>query len=356
MSFATATRGGDARSRWRILKRHVQAFVRHATARRLANFLLAESERLLKRECAASRPYLLKIEPSNICNMHCPYCHDGRSAPGPGQRPYGRMDLARFSRLLDDTAPWLFKINLYGFGEPFLFPETCDMIRLAADRNIGVAVSSNMQLDDPGLAERIVACGLETLIVSIHGASQATCARFMGGGSLDLALANVRAVLAARKRTGARHPYVDWQYCLTGFNAGEMEAARRLAEALGVDQIRFIRPSVPADADPDWTWAEAPRIDENTERHGCSWLWRAAYINWDGGVLPCCRDVREVANDFGNALDAGLSALWNNDRFRAARRLAGRGPAPSDGDGAREAEVMCAKCPAVQNRRRPKRP
>jgi len=356
MSFATATRGGDARSRWRILKRHVQAFVRHATARRLGNFLRVECERLLGRECAASRPYLLKIESSNICNMHCPYCHDGRAAPGPGQRPYGRMRLEQFSRLLDDVAPWLFKINLYGFGEPFLFPETCDMIRLATDRNIGVGVSSNMQLDAPGLAERIVASGLETLIVSIHGATQATCAHFMGGGSLDLALGNVQDVLAARKQAGSRFPFVDWQYCVTGFNAGEMDAARRLAGEIGVDQLRFIRPFVPEDAAPDWTWVEAPRVNETTERQRCAWLWRAAYINWDGGVLPCCRDVRNTGNDFGNALDAGLSALWNNDRFRTARRLATRGQAPSGDDGAQGTDVLCTTCPAVRDRLRRKRP
>lgn len=342
MSLATATRGGDIRSRWRILKRHAQAFARHATARRLVNFLLVEAERLLGRERAASHPYLLKIEPANICNMRCPYCLDGRAAPGPGQRAYGRMDAARFSRLLDDVAPWLFKINLYGFGEPFLFPETLAMIRDAADRDIGVGVSSNLQIDDPQLGERIVASGLETLIVSIHGASQATCARFMGGGSLDLALGNVRAVLAARKQAGTRLPYVDWQYCVTGFNAGEMEAARRLAATIGLDQIRFIRPFLPRDADPDWTWAEAPPVEARAEKQGCPWLWRAAYINWDGGVLPCCREVRDTANDFGNALEAGLAALWNNDRFRAARRLAAGKPAPDVG------AILCARCPAIR--------
>ncbi len=349
MSLATATRGGDFRSRWRILKRHAQALLRHANSRRLANFLLAEAERTLKRERAASHPYLLKIEPSNICNRHCPYCHDGRSAPGPGQRAYGRMDATQFSRLLDDVGPWLFKINLYGFGEPFLFPETLTMIRDAADRNIGVGVSSNLQIDDPGLGERIVASGLETLIVSIHGASQATCARFMGGGRLDLALGNVRAVLAARKQAGSSLPYVDWQYCVTGFNAGEMEAAKRLAEELGVDQIRFIRPFVPEGADPDWTWADAPPIDARAEKQGCPWLWRAAYINWDGGVLPCCREVRDIAHDFGNALETGLTRLWNNDRFRAARRLAAGKPAPN------AAAILCARCPAIRGEQRIKR-
>lgn len=356
MSFATATRGGDALSRLRILKRHAQAFARHATARRLCNFLLAESERLLGRERVVSRPYLLKIEPSNICNMRCPYCHDGRSAPGPGQRPYGRMDAAQFARILDQTAPWLFKINLYGFGEPFLFPETFQMIRAAANRNIGVGVSSNMQLDDPGLAERIVDSGMETLIVSIHGATQASCARFMGAGSLELALSNVRAVLEARRRAGTPRPYVDWQYCVTGFNAGETDAARRLARELGVDQIRFIRPSLPGGAHPDWTWDEAPRIDESAERQGCPWLGRAAYINWDGGVLPCCRDVRETGNDFGNILDAGpdaeFSALWNNQRFRAARRFALRGLP----DAGRDEGLLCARCPAARGARGPKRP
>jgi MoaA/NifB/PqqE/SkfB family radical SAM enzyme len=351
MSFATATRGGDALSRLRILKRHAQAFVRHATGRRLANFLLAESERLLGRERVASRPYLLKIEPSDICNMRCPYCHDGRAAPGPGQRPSGRMSLAQFARILEQAGPWLFKINLYGFGEPFLFPETMEMIRAATDRDIGVGVSSNMQLNDPGLADRIVASGLETLIVSIHGASQASCARFMGGGSLELALGNVRAVLEARKRAGSRRPYVDWQYCVTGFNAPEMDEARRLAREMGVDQIRFIRPFLPDGADPDWTWAQAPRIDERTERMGCAWLWRAAYINWDGGVLPCCRDVRRMGNDFGNILETGLDALWNNERFRAARRLAAKGTGGGD-----QAGVMCARCPAIRAGQGPKHP
>ncbi|NDY55453.1 radical SAM protein [Desulfovibrio sulfodismutans] len=355
MSFATATRGGDARSRLRILKRHAQAFVRHATLRRLGNFVLAEFERLIGREHVSSRPYLLKIEPSNICNMHCPYCHDGRSAPGPGQRPYGRMTLGQFARVLDDAAPWLFKINLYGFGEPFLFPETFDMIRLAADRNIGVGVSSNMQLADPGLAQRMVSSGLETLIVSIHGATQASCARFMGGGDLDLALGNVRAVIQARNEAGTALPFVDWQYCVTGFNAGEMDAARRLALDIGVDQIRFIRPFLPKSAPPDWSWSGFPPIDENAERQGCPWLWRAAYINWDGGVLPCCRDVRKTANDFGDAFDPGISRLWNNDRFRAARRLVAKGVDADDGT-ARMAGVMCAACPAVRGTRGRTRP
>lgn len=341
--FSTATKGGDRSTRAGILLNHLQTFLRRATPRKLANFALAETERLLKRERVRSRPYLLKIEPSNICNMRCPYCYDGRPAPQPGERGYGRMSLDQFDTLLDEVGPYLFRINLYGFGEPFLFPETMGMIRSAHRHNIGVAVSSNLQLDKPGLAEEIVASGLETLIVSIHGATKETCATFMGGGNMDLALDNIRAVLAARCKAGSRLPQVHWQYCVTGFNAAEMDQARALAVELGVDRIRFIRPLLPPGAGPEWDWEKFPRGDARKERQGCAWLYRAAYINWDGGILPCCKDSRDKALDFGNVLDAGLGAVWNNPSFRSARlAVAGKSPGASG-----LPETICDKCPVV---------
>jgi uncharacterized Fe-S cluster-containing radical SAM superfamily enzyme len=228
-----ATRGADAAARLTILRRHATAFVRHLTVRRLANFLLAEAERLMGRERVRSLPYLLKIEPSNICNLHCPHCYDGRPRPADGERDYGRMSFERFARIIDEAGHALLKINLYGFGEPFLFPETLEMIEYAAARNIGVGVSSNMHFTDPALPERIVRSGLEVLIVSCHGATPATHERFMHGGDFHQAMAAVRAVVEAKARLGSPWPVIDWQYCVTGFNEHEMDRGGARARPRG---------------------------------------------------------------------------------------------------------------------------
>ncbi|WP_254845493.1 radical SAM protein [Desulfovibrio sp. DV] len=132
-------------------------------------------------------PYILKIETTNICNLRCAYCYDDRRAPLPGERPYGRMTADQFRSIIDSCGEYLFKINMYGFGEPFLFPETLEMICYATDKNIGVGVSSNLNHRDPDLARRIVASGLEVLIFSCHGVSFETSGRFMRGGNADLA-------------------------------------------------------------------------------------------------------------------------------------------------------------------------
>uniref|UniRef100_I2Q7J5 Putative Fe-S oxidoreductase n=1 Tax=Desulfovibrio sp. U5L TaxID=596152 RepID=I2Q7J5_9BACT len=345
-----ATKGADAAERLKILKRHGQAFLRHATPQKLWNFAKAERNRVQGRTVLDSLPYILKIETTNICNLRCAYCYDDRRPPAPGERPYGRMTVAQFQGLVDQVGDRLFKINLYGFGEPLLFPETLDMVRYAADRNIGVAVSSNLNHRDPELPRRIVASGLEVLIFSGHGLSHETAGRFMRGGNPDLALGTLAAVIEARRAAGSRTPFIDWQYCVTGFNEHEIPAARDTAKRLGVDQLRCIRPSFPDDAPADWFSSRFPRRTASgpdagsaEAGAGCAWLYRAAYVNWDGGLIPCCRDPRDRAADFGNVLEEPFAAVWNNGNYQSARALLAD---PSRRD--LRPGLLCGRCPATR--------
>lgn len=346
LDSALATKGAGAAERVKILKRHAQAFVRHATAKRLFNFFKAERNRIKKKTVLNSLPYILKIETTNICNLHCAYCYDDRRAPAPGERPYGRMTLDQFRYILDQVGEYLFKINLYGFGEPFLFPETLDMIKLATERNIGVGVSSNLNHRDPDLPRQIVNSGLEVLIFSCHGVSLETSNRFMRGGNPELAFDNLRAVIQAREAAGSRTPFIDWQYCVTGFNEHEIEAAQDKARQLGVDQVRFIKPFFPADAPDAWFSRRFPRqtfTHDQEASPGCSWLYRSAYINWDGGLIPCCRDPRDLSVDFGNVLATPFGEVWNNANYQAARALLAD-PSRHDLRGG----IVCGRCPVTR--------
>jgi hypothetical protein len=342
-----ATKGAGTAERLKILKRHAQAFVRHATPKKLFNFARAERNRLQKRAILDSLPYILKIESTNICNLRCAYCYDDRRPPTSQERPYGRMRFDQFKTLVDSVADSLFKINLYGFGEPFLFPETLEMIRYATEKNIGVGVSSNLNLPAADMARHIVASGLEVLIFSCHGVTAETSNRFMRGGNAALALQTLAAVIASREAAGSATPFIDWQYCVTGFNEHEIPLAHETAARLGVDQLRFIKPFFPADAPDGWFSSRFPRqtfTHEAEPSPGCSWLYRSAYINWDGGLIPCCREPRAPSVDFGNVFATPLPELWNNGQYQAARQLLAN---PSRHE--LRKGLLCGRCPVTRS-------
>ena len=344
-----ATRGVDYGNRLKILRRHLMALARHCTLKKICNLITTEVNLLLKRECINSFPYILKVESTNLCNLKCRYCYDGRRAPQDGERPYGRMSLDTFKRLVDELEPYIFKINLYGFGEPFLFPETMDMIRYATDRNVGVGVSSNLNIPDNSLAERIVESGLEVLIFSCHGATSASFGKFTGGGDMALSLDNVRKIREYRDRARSRTPLIDWQFCLTRFNCNERDMAVAMSKDLGVDQIRFIQPFLPADADAEWCAEENVRALEPPLAHkpDCCWPYRSAYISWDGGVSPCCADVRRISADFGNIRQDAFTTIWRGDAYRTARRLIA-----NPCDKAVPKAFICDVCPVIVTARR----
>lgn len=222
-----ATKGMDVGARTKIIKRHLLSLVTHLTARKLYNFLLTEYNMLMRKEVVSSMPYILKIEPSNICNLKCAYCYDNRRSPEKTERPYGRMSFNQFKRLIDEAGPYLLKINLYGFGEPFLFPETFEMVEYANQNNIGVTISSNMNLTDPTIIEKIINSGLEVLIFSCHGVTQASYNKFMVKGDMELAFDNIKCLIEERKKRGSAIPVIDWQFCVTKFNQDERDMAQK---------------------------------------------------------------------------------------------------------------------------------
>ena len=339
-----ATQGMDPSNRLKILQRHLFAFVRHMTVKKFFNFLRAEYGYARKLARLNSHPYILKIESTNICNLRCKYCYDDRRAPREGERPYGRMSLAGFKRIVDQLGPYIFKINLYGYGEPLLYPETIDMIEYAAKSNVGMAISSNLNFEDADLPEKIVRSGLEVLIFSCHGVTNESYVNFTRKGNVDIPLGNISRIIAERRRLGSKTPFIDWQYCVTRFNEGEIELAKQKAAELGVDQIRFIKPIVPPDATEEWHSTLFPRFDDipsEPNPAGCGWLYRAAYVNYDGGLMPCCSETRRVSRDFGNLFEKPFMDIWNNERYVSSRGLVRSGGASLSPE-----DTMCHGCPA----------
>ena len=320
------------------LKRYFIALMRHSSLRKILNFLLIEFQILIKRERIVGRPYVLKIENTNLCNLQCPVCYENRKKHDfEGARGYGRMKFEDFKNIVDELSPWIFRINLYGFGEPFLYDEIFEMIRYATDHDISVAITSNFNTIDQERINKIIDSGLEHLIISIDGIDQQSYEKYKVGGNYDNIINNIKKLIETKKEKKARYPLVDWQFLIMKHNVSYMDQAARIAGDLGIG-IRFSRIGVDLNNEKEraeWLPEENTRnffrfedqiIKSQKEIPLCSWLYRTVFINWDLGISPCCNYYTgDKTFDFGNMKDSTFAEIWNNDHYLDARKLFKKG-------------------------------
>ena len=323
---------------WQRVKNFSLQILKHLTLKKLKNLLIVEYELLRKKDKVKGRPYILKVYANNKCNLRCPFCYTGMGKKmwqmglAAGENPSGEMDLHIFQHVIDELGPYCFQVLLYGYGEPLFHPKIYEMISFAKSKNVGVAVSSNMTVLKPGDADRIVQSGLEHLTVSIDGVTPETYRVYRVGGDYHQVVANVKAVIEAKRRLKSRLPVIEWQYIVNRSNEHEMDEARRLAAEWGVDLIRF-RPLFVYGED-EATFREWMPKDESLSLYdyrtrrmkkqdgSCAWLYRVGVISWDGSIAPCCYYNDEPESYFGLMNESkSFAESWNNENFVFSRAL-----------------------------------
>ena len=229
--------------------RHSQALrviLRHSTFKRLLNFIRVEMEFRLRKTRLKGKPYILVVDPTNVCNLRCPLCPTGLLEPG---RKGSMMPWETFQSTIDQLSPWAYKVNLFNWGESLLNKETTRMISYANDKGLATTLSSNLsiKLSDEQI-EDLVNSGLEFLCLSIDGATQETYEKYRRLGKLDLVLENVSRILECRNKLGKKLPILEWQFIPMKQNEHEIEKAKELSEQMGVDLFRCIPVGLPFDS------------------------------------------------------------------------------------------------------------
>lgn len=300
---------------------------RVATPRRLLNFAQAELHLLRGDTVLKSLPYVVSIDPTNICNLRCPLCPTGQ---GIRARPHGRMSLPLFRSLIEQIAADSYKVVLHNWGEPLLHPDIAEMVASATEKRLATEFSSNLNLLSDPLAESIVRAGLGRLVVSIDGGTQTTYEVYRQGGNLERVLANLARVADAKRRLGSRLPYIEVQVLVMRHNLHELPLIARKVHEAGTDhcEIGFTVVNTLRRAEAE-EWLPAPgqylRYDTrtmadrfNSPRRRCAWLWRSMVVNWDGTVYPCCNFERKEA-EMGDLSRESVRSLWNSPGYQGAR-------------------------------------
>ena len=330
------------RSRLRVF--HSQEFLRCTTPRKLANLFLVKLERRMRREHMQGMPFSYFIDPLNICNLRCPLCPTGRREQA---RPAGRMALADLQRIIDEIAPYAYRVELYNWGEPLLHPDIFDMIEYVSRRRISVGLSTNLNHLDTGMARRLVESGLSQMVVSIDGATQETYAAYRRRGSLAKVLDNLQVLLASRRDARSSTPFIVWRMLVGRHNEHEVETVRNMAYAAGVDSFST-GPLYVNTRDPEQVEQWVPRNaayspytlteEELVNTWNCHELWESMVINWDGGVAPCCW-LHDPQFDFASISAQSVREIWNGPSYVSARRVIGRHK-----EGPHDVPTICHRC------------
>ncbi len=275
-----------------------------------------------------SLPYMLQIEPTNMCNLNCPLCPTGRNELG---RKRQHMKLIEFKSIIDDMEDFLLFLVLWEWGEPFLNPELPEMIQYASERGIQTVTSTNAHfLLDNDYVSRILKSGLTTLIVAIDSLKEDEYKKYRIGGSLDRAIMGLKNVIRL-KRELKLNTLINLRMVINKFNEKELKSMKKSAKSLRVDRftVKTINPSCGLDGlDEDFVPTN-PKYRRYKYKKNvfepiviskpCVMLWYMCNIQSNGDVVPCSYDYSGELK-FGNVYEKPLSEIWKSETTQNLRK------------------------------------
>lgn len=310
-------------------------------------FALASTElsRLLARASVFGPPSVLQLEPASMCNLSCPLCPSGRSALS---RLPGMMSLEQFNYLLEEIGRYLSLLILWGWGEPLLNPELPEMISSAKRFGTAVVISTNGQLMTTEIADKLVASGLDAIIVALDGATEASYQSYRIGGSLQKGLDALDMLHEAKLKGQSSKPIVNLRMIITKDNEHEVPLMRELALEHHVDMLtlRGIAMTdlwddeddsnyVPSDSSRSlYQYSGGKRV--SSAGYVCRRPWKRATVASDGSVVPCEMDYSNSKAYGVLSRNRSFRSIWNGNGAREFRQVCSKN---------RMSIEFCARCP-----------
>jgi radical SAM protein with 4Fe4S-binding SPASM domain len=206
------------------------------------------------------------------------------------------------------------------------------MIKHAKQYDIDTKVDSSLSHFSEKDAEDMILSGLDKLIVSLDGTTPETYSKYRIGGDFNKVMDYLKLLLKKRKELDKPNPYISWQFLVFRHNEHEIEEVRRNAKDIGVDHVGITKAFI---GDKNWiplneeySHYKKEEIESDfTSQHFkppqdmlCNWPWEAITVNPNGSVSACC-SVEDEKDDFGNIFAGSFKDIWNNDKYRQARRF-----------------------------------
>ena len=272
-------------------------------------------------------PVSIAIEPTTSCNLRCPECPSGLRN---FTRPTGMLDIDLYAKMLDELHHVLWYLTLYFQGEPYLHPQFFELIKLASERNIYTATSTNAHYLTSENARKTVGSGLDRLIISIDGTTQETYESYRVGGKLDRVISGTKEIIKWKKILGKTTPYVIFQFLVVKPNEHQVHEVKELAKSLAVDRVALKTAQIYDYQHGSPLIPENPKYSryykngdgtyhlKNQLLNQCWKMWHSCVMTWDGQVVPCCFD-KDASHPMGDMKTDGFKDLWFGEKYTKFR-------------------------------------
>ncbi len=307
-------------------------FINYLTVFKLQNIIQTELAfllgRILRRPLKMGVPAVLSVEPASFCNLHCPECPSGN---GSLRRAKELIPVKLYEKIINEIAPYTAYLTLYFQGEPYLHPEFTTLINMAHKKNIYTATSTNAHFLTDENAEKTVRSGLDKLIMSVDGATQAVYEKYRTGGNLQEVCEGIKRLVMWKKRLKSRTPFVEMQFLVFRHNEHQISEIQRMAKELGVNKLSLKTAQIYdfENGSPFLPVKQKYSRYKETKNgkfilrkplcNHCRRAFTGAVITADGTVLSCVFD-KNGEHALGNICEQPLAEIWQGEkalRFRA---------------------------------------
>ncbi len=289
-----------------MIRSYVLAFISSFSWQRLKNAAFSIVSLCLSiflhRPVVWGKPFVLTIEPTNLCDLHCPQCDTGSNR---SKRPRGYLQMDTFKKILLDCKDHLMYLIFFDQGEPLLHPHYFEMVRLAKSYRLYVVCSTNGQrLAEKNVAMELVQSGLDELIISVDGLSETTYRYYRRGGSLRRVLAGMEMLKNLRTSLKRTNPRIIIQFIVMRHNEAERPFVRATARRWGADDVYLKSAYIATIQDAEEYLPKNEKFRRYEIKNGvlqrknpsriCKRCWYSAVVHWNGAIVPCCFDREET--------------------------------------------------------------
>jgi MoaA/NifB/PqqE/SkfB family radical SAM enzyme len=319
----------------------------------------------------ACYPYKIEIEITNKCNKRCIICEHTY-----WQEPPLDLSFEQFKYIIDQF-PHLKWINMTGEGSGFLNKDFLKMIEYARSRDISVNFADEFDFLDENIAKKLVELGVNSIWVSMDGATKETYEKIKVGCNFDRAIKNIKNLIRIKKELKSPLPTIYFRFVITTLNFQEMPKMVELVHSFGdlgegsklefigllkfKEVEQFYLPTIPKEIKEAtkrkakelnlsvaFTHSELNKLRDVSE---CA-AWHEPYIMMGGYVLPCCAvfmsNRREFLRQhcFGNIFKKPFKEIWYSERYKKFRKMVPKKNSP--------VPLLCAGCRAFNTSKREK--
>ncbi len=274
-------------------------------------------------------PISIAIEPTTSCNLRCPECPSGLRA---FTRPTGVLQENLFKKVIDELQDTLLYLTFYFQGEPYLHPRFTELVKYATEKGIYTSTSTNAHFLNEENAKKTILSGLDRLIISIDGTTQASYEAYRIGGQLSKVIEGTKNMVRWKKKLGAKTPYIIFQFLVVRPNEHQISEVKQLGRELGVDEVKLktaqiydyengspLIPTLPQYARYQQT-KDGKYVIKNGMANSCWRMWHSCVITWNGAVVPCCFD-KDAHYQLGQVESLSFKTVWKSAEYQNFRKL-----------------------------------